>query len=90
MSEPWFTVNPVTGSVEEVLPVADVRDARDRAESVPRQLAVMREAAARLRVIAKRVRVAYGEDGDLDFDDLCQGLSYLADGCPPDDTLEPR
>lgn len=89
MSEPWFTVNPVTGSVEEVLPVADVRDARDRAEAVPRQLDVMREAAARLRVIARQLHPAHNDRTPLERD-LRMGLAWIADGCPPDDTLEPR
>lgn len=77
---------PVLDVETMVCPVAELVEARaqrdDRAFDAELKVSVMREAAARLKPLARRALTEPGASGDQARRDLKEAIDWIAKGCP--------
>lgn len=84
LSEPWWTVDPTTGEPIKVLPADEVEAAHVLASDADRKVDVMREAAARLSVIARDVVVEESPQRA----ELMDAIDWIRSGCPTDEQTQ--
>lgn len=88
----WWTTHPSSGTSVHVAPYGRVALAEQDASDARIRVAVMQEAAVRLKIIAHRAVTEGGASGDEARRELRDGLAWLAKGAPAqvsDDELEP-